>query len=655
MSIVNFWCKEELDIISTNLDSSTAVSQKLLLKAGYIRSHEAIRKQRKKLYKKDLLEDEVNVPIKEDIVLERQLDSKKDVILTSFKENTVLVIPDAHVTNNTDLSRFDYVSKLIEERRPNTILIGGDFADMLSLSAWEKSNRLAVEGRRLKLEIDAVNDALDRLLSFKNRLPYYKPRLIFLEGNHECVSLDTEILTSNGWVLAKNIKITDNIASFDKDRNIEFNYPENLAIYKDRDIYNVKGNMSDELVTYGHNLWHKNKLTKVSDLYWSKINPLDLSHAGNIEHQKVLYTDDEIRLITWIVCDATIRQEKCGVKTRVQFKLSKERKIDRLKLLLDKMNINYTFRPCKKYGINKLDPYYIRFYSNDARKYWGILNGNKSFPKWFSQLDNEQAQVVIEELKNTDGNISFNHIELPTTNKNDADTLQLMCIFNNIPTKITTNIHPSGFDNAKPQYRVSIYNNGIFLASKKTEIVYTNTKQDVVAIQTKHNTLITRRNGKVSFTGNCRIPRYIESNPALQGIVGTEQSFRLKERGFEFIPYKEIIEIDGILYTHVPLLANGMALSGKYASQKAADLVNKSLVFFHTHTISQYFHKRFGSKELIHIANLGCFFQGPPPGGYSDGSSHADTPAISILTVYKPSCFDIEQISLDRLINKYKN
>ena len=640
-----FWSKEEVQIVKDNITASLSVLYKLLLKHGSDRSYEAIRKQKRRLYK----QGNITSSVLEDKPLEKVLDVKNDV----FKEKTTLVIPDCHVTNDTDLSRFDYVSKLIEERRPDTILIGGDFADMLSLNSFDRNNKLTIEGRRLKLEIDAVNEALDRLLSYKKRVKDYNPRLIFLEGNHECVSLDTEILTSNGWVLAKNIKITDNIASFDKDRNIEFNYPENLAIYKDRDIYNVKGNMSDELVTYGHNLWHKNKLTKVSDLYWSKINPLDLSHAGNIEHQKVLYTDDEIRLITWIVCDATIRQEKCGVKTRVQFKLSKERKIDRLKLLLDKMNINYTFRPCKKYGINKLGPYYIRFYSNDARKYWGILNGNKSFPKWFSQLDNEQAQVVIEELKNTDGNISFNHIELPTTNKNDADTLQLMCIFNNIPTKITTNIHPSGFDNAKPQYRVSIYNNGIFLASKKTEIVYTNTKQDVVAIQTKHNTLITRRNGKVSFTGNCRIHRYVENNPALEGVISTEISFKLKERGFELVLYKKFIEVEGMLATHVPLLTNGISLSGKYACQKAADLTSKSLIFFHTHTMGQFLHKRHGSDELIQIYNPGSFFDGVA-GEYAEDISHADTPAVSLLTHYKLGRFDIEQISLDRLKAKYK-
>lgn len=149
-----------------------------------------------------------------------------------------------------------------------------------------------------------------------------------------------------------------------------------------------------------------------------------------------------------------------------------------------------------------------------------------------------------------------------------------------------------------------------------------------------------------------RVARYVDQNPQLDGHMDVVSDLKLKQRNFEVIPYKKFIEIDNILFTHVPINAAGQPLTGKFAAQKAADLMSKSLVFFHVHQILQCSCIRHGDEELIQVYNAGCFFPGDPPGGYSDDSAHATSKAISILTTYSKGRFDVEQISLERLMHE---
>jgi hypothetical protein len=150
-----------------------------------------------------------------------------------------------------------------------------------------------------------------------------------------------------------------------------------------------------------------------------------------------------------------------------------------------------------------------------------------------------------------------------------------------------------------------------------------------------------------------RVIRYVEANPTLDGHMDIDTDLKLTQRGFEIVPYKEFIEISGTLFTHCPLNAAAQPISGKFAAQKAADVTSKSMVFFHTHQVMEYNCLRHGDEELIQIYNAGSYFEGPPPGGYSDNSTHATARLLSILSFYKSGRFDIEQLSLERLRKMY--
>lgn len=98
----------------------------------------------------------------------------------------LLVVGDAHVKDGQDHSRFSLLSKLIWDTRPDVLLIMGDFVTLECLSAWDKDKRKVMEGKRYQREIEAGNEALDLIDSYKRRKRKgWGMQKVFIMGNHE--------------------------------------------------------------------------------------------------------------------------------------------------------------------------------------------------------------------------------------------------------------------------------------------------------------------------------------------------------------------------------------------------------------------------------------------------------------------------------------
>lgn len=107
---------------------------------------------------------------------------------------TMLVVGDSHVQQGQDLSRFDALGKLIVSRKPDIIVLMGDFLDMEAFNSHEPNNLLGREGKRHIAELDAGAEAIRRMLgplrrradrAKTNKKRPYSPRMIWLDGNHE--------------------------------------------------------------------------------------------------------------------------------------------------------------------------------------------------------------------------------------------------------------------------------------------------------------------------------------------------------------------------------------------------------------------------------------------------------------------------------------
>lgn len=89
----------------------------------------------------------------------------------------IVILPDVHL--DLEAPRPYLVARrFIEEYKPDEIILLGDFLDCQSLSHWNESKRLKMEGRRFKLEMYAANKELDILSK-------HTSKIVYCIGNHE--------------------------------------------------------------------------------------------------------------------------------------------------------------------------------------------------------------------------------------------------------------------------------------------------------------------------------------------------------------------------------------------------------------------------------------------------------------------------------------
>lgn len=101
-----------------------------------------------------------------------------------------MVIPDIQAKPGVSNDHLEWIANYAIDKRPDVIVQIGDWADMPSLSSYDKGKR-SYEGRRYVKDIDAANDSLmrfERVLEDYNRAnpstPYSPEKHITL-GNHE--------------------------------------------------------------------------------------------------------------------------------------------------------------------------------------------------------------------------------------------------------------------------------------------------------------------------------------------------------------------------------------------------------------------------------------------------------------------------------------
>lgn len=101
-----------------------------------------------------------------------------------------LVIPDTQVKPGVPIDHFRWIANYALEKRPDVIIHIGDWADMESLSSYDKGKR-SYEGRRYVRDIESANASLDlfeKTIEDYNRAhpgDAYNPDKHLTYGNHE--------------------------------------------------------------------------------------------------------------------------------------------------------------------------------------------------------------------------------------------------------------------------------------------------------------------------------------------------------------------------------------------------------------------------------------------------------------------------------------
>ena len=104
-----------------------------------------------------------------------------------------LILPDVQHKPGLGTAHLGWAGKYAADKRPDTIVCLGDFADMPSLSTYD-IGKMEFEGRTYKQDINAAKEAmaafmlpikqLNSLLA-RGKKQRYNPKLVMLLGNHE--------------------------------------------------------------------------------------------------------------------------------------------------------------------------------------------------------------------------------------------------------------------------------------------------------------------------------------------------------------------------------------------------------------------------------------------------------------------------------------
>lgn len=105
----------------------------------------------------------------------------------------IIVIPDVQIKPGADPSYIRWISRYIVDKRPDALVVIGDWADMPSLSSYDVGTK-AFEGRTYREDILAANDGLQILMApiqeeqerrIKGNRIRWKMRKVCTLGNHE--------------------------------------------------------------------------------------------------------------------------------------------------------------------------------------------------------------------------------------------------------------------------------------------------------------------------------------------------------------------------------------------------------------------------------------------------------------------------------------
>lgn len=329
--------------------------------------------------------------------------------------------------------------------------------------------------------------------------------ICFVDGNHECMHKDTEVLTSDGWINIKDVYENYEkykVASVNLDTHaLDFSIPIG-RVKKYADILiDFNGTNYRQCVTPGHDILVNEQKIKAAAAVEMNLAEHDMRFVvKNSISNEVDISNELIEVLTAIIMDATIvdykKHNKNSNKVRIQFHFKKLRKIVYVQNLLDSNKIRYTCRT-QKDGTT-----YINIYGDDARFLYGLLGKKKEIPDEWKNLNSSQFRYFINGLINSDATPLINTIVWRTISKKNVDIVTELALRHNwdICVKEMDN-HTSGYPNGSLQYHVSLGKEKRIDHKIKIEEIQYN--DYTYCLTMKNGTLVTRYKLTPCITGNC--------------------------------------------------------------------------------------------------------------------------------------------------------
>jgi len=330
------------------------------------------------------------------------------------------------------------------------------------------------------------------------RVLYHLPQVLKSKSVWICFAPNTELLTPNGWVGISNIGKHAKIAQFIPETGrIEFVNPLKTG-YLDfcGEMLNFKGRASDVMVTPDHSMIARkpirNGIGPVERFKASEIKPhWFLPFSGILSGGKDSgMLDPQIRLLASIQADGSFPRG-----FHLEWNLKKERKKERLRGLLSLCGIKFlekTYRSA---------PGWTHFIVEDRRQI-GFLKHlpDKHFSWDMLQWDVSSRESLLSELQFWDGDsVGPRGSRFFTSSYEDAQIISAMGPVSGYSTTIRS-VHRPERKNCKIEFVVSLTKSDWRTTKAFKRVKYSGS---VYCVTVPSHAVLTRRNGKVTITGQC--------------------------------------------------------------------------------------------------------------------------------------------------------
>ena len=323
----------------------------------------------------------------------------------------------------------------------------------------------------------------------------------------QCMSEDTEILGADGWKKHNQVKPGDSIATF----NVEGGYIEYLPVQKmfarqyEGPMHNLKNRISDQLISPEHRVVRRRfgadgyvlePIEKILDFKSPFIVPV--GSLGYIAGDQAL-DENIIKLIAWVIAEGTLDKGERGSGRISIYQSAIKNQADYLEIkdICADLKLIYTER--SQQGLGE-DCQILRFDAASTRKilsYFQVdkTKGIKFIPSCILGLDSEGSRLFLETYIKGDG---FEDNKICTVHEKIKDGLFQVAANAGYGATVLVR-RPDNELSKKDRYIIRLIQHvDTYIATVK-QVKY---KGIIWCPNTKNETVIARRNGKIFITGN---------------------------------------------------------------------------------------------------------------------------------------------------------
>lgn len=357
------------------------------------------------------------------------------------------------------------------------------------------------------------------------------------EGALNCFDGATEILTERGWFRFDELPKDVKCAQYNKDTG-EVDFADPLKYYEAQHtghMVHVESMQIDLFMTPNHRCLLRRVPTHgggVEDGPMVVVEADDYPDQGYLQYHTGRYAGGPglfggsvpmLQLIMAIQADGSWSRERTGVN----ISLKKERKIERLRMLLAELGVKHTEHKYK----NGVIRFFWRWSENVElqRNVAATLGEDKLFGPWVLQLNREQLDAFVEELWHWDGCFTRKS-QYSSSDRRSADWAQAVIAITGHQRSSMRLYHHN--PKAQPNWVVDVSTKAYSrTANRKLTRVPWDDK--VYCVSMPQHYIIVRRNGKVMVTGQTQniealLRRIIRPRPGHVFIISDYDQIELR-------------------------------------------------------------------------------------------------------------------------------